>query len=87
MKPVVLVLAGIVLGCAAATVAPQLPRQAAVAAGETEVQQYCTSTNDYNNVEALNITVKNAAKKGWELVGVYRPGVGGTLYDYVCFKR
>ena len=85
MKSAVLVLSGIALGCAAAAVVPQLHGKSAVAAGE--VEQYCTSTNDYNNVEALNITVKNAAKKGWELVGVYRPGVGGTLYDYVCFKR
>ena len=52
------------------------------------MQQYCTTSGDFNNVEALNTLVKRAGAQGWELIGVYRPAqLGATYEDYVCFHR
>jgi hypothetical protein len=87
MKPVVLVFAGIVIGCATAAVVrpgPEAPAHAAAGA----VEQYCATSGDVNDIEAVDNLVKRAAQKGWELVGVYRPTPVGVVHeDYVCFRR
>jgi hypothetical protein len=81
-----LVLCGILLGCAAETVMRRTSADSALAA--TAVDQYCTTTHDFNNVEALDTLVGNAGRKGWALVGVYRAlPMGATHEDYVCFRR
>ena len=86
-RNVVLVLCGILLGCAAETVVHHAGRDT-VRAAAGAVDQYCTSTGDFNNVEALNTLVVNAGRKGWSLIGVYRPApMGATHEDYVCFQR
>ena len=83
----VLVLCGIVLGCAAESVVRRTGTDTVRAAG-TAVDQYCATTGDFNNVAALNEMVVSAGKKGWGLVGVYRPAqLGATHQDYVCFRR
>jgi hypothetical protein len=52
------------------------------------VDQYCTSTGDFNNIEAVDQMVRRAGSDGWTLVGVYRATqVGATHEDYVCFRR
>jgi hypothetical protein len=85
MKAILFVLSGIAVGCAAATVS----RSASTPARAAEVvQQYCTTSGDYNNVQAVDDLVKRAGREGWELVGVYRAApLGATREDYVCFKR
>jgi hypothetical protein len=86
-KSSVLVLCGVVLGCAATAVVTRPAGRSAHAAGGS-VAQYCTSTGDFNNVQALDDLVKTAGRDGWELVGVYRPAaLGATHEDYVCFRR
>jgi hypothetical protein len=88
MRASLLVLIGIVVGCAAGTVA-QLPSaggRRATAAGA--VEQYCTDTGEYNDTAALDALVRKAGAAGWELIGVYRPDkLGATWADYVCFRR
>jgi hypothetical protein len=87
MKASVLVLLGVVVGCAAGAVglAPTATR-AQPAPGA--IAQYCTDTGDFNDTEALDRLVRQAGKEGWELIGVYRPSpVGATHLDYVCFRR
>jgi hypothetical protein len=82
-----LVLCGILLGCAADSVVQSIRTDRVRAAG-TAVDQYCTTTGDFNNIEELNSLVVGAGKKGWALVGVYRaPPMGATHEDYVCFRR
>ena len=82
-----LVLCGILLGCAAESVIHGSRANTARAAGNA-VDQYCTTTGDFNNIEALNSLVEGAGRKGWTLVGVYRPAaMGATHEDYVCFQR
>jgi hypothetical protein len=86
MKNGVLVLCGILLGCAAQSAIGSSRLGTARAAGP--VDQYCTSTGDYNDVGKLDSLVKQAGQSGWALVGVYRPAaVGATLEDYACFRR
>jgi hypothetical protein len=83
----VLVLCGILLGCAAEQVVGRMHANGVRAAG-TIVYQYCTTTGDFNNVERLNSMVDSAGQKGWGLVGVYRAlPMGATHEDYVCFRR
>jgi hypothetical protein len=82
-----LVVAGILLGCAAESVVHQTGG-GRVRAAANAVDQYCTTTHDFNNVEALDTLVTNAGRKGWALIGVYRPApMGATHEDYVCFRR
>jgi hypothetical protein len=86
-RNVLLAVCGILVGCAAESVMHGIRADTARAAG-TAVDQYCTTTGDFNNVEALNSLVVGAGKKGWSLVGVYRPApIGATHEDYVCFQR
>jgi hypothetical protein len=81
-----LVLCGILLGCAAQTVVGDSGYGTARAAAP--VNQYCTTTGDYNEVGKLDSLVKQAGRDGWTLVGVYRPAaLGSTIEDYVCFRR
>lgn len=89
MKSTFLLLSGIFIGCAAATVSTLAPSsRASAAAAPGAVEQYCTSTGDFNNVKALDSAVKQAGLAGWELIGVYRPSpVGSTYEDYICFRR
>ena len=86
-RNVILVLCGILVGCAAGLLAQSIHPNSARAAGAV-VDQYCTTTGDYNSIERLNSLVVGAGKKGWALVGVYRPApLGTTREDYVCFRR
>jgi hypothetical protein len=86
IKNGVLVLCGILLGCAAQSAIGSSRLGTARAAGP--VDQYCTSTGDYNDVGKLDSLVKQAGQSGWALVGVYRPAAVGTTYeDYACFRR
>jgi hypothetical protein len=81
-----LVLCGILLGCAAQSVVGDSRHGTAHAAGP--VNQYCTTTGDYNDAAKLDALVKQAGRDGWTLVGVYRPAaVGSTFEDYVCFRQ
>ena len=88
MKGYVLVLLGIVVGCAAGA-AGLVPSVGVGQTGGTRaVEQYCTDTGDYNNTDALNAVVQKAGVQGWELVTVARAeAVGMTKWDYVCFRR
>jgi hypothetical protein len=84
-KPTVLVLTGILIGCATAAVTRSSAPPARAAGA---VEQYCTTSGDFNNIAAVNDVVKRAGEKGWELIGVYRPvQLGATFEDYVCFHR
>lgn len=88
MKASVLVLVGLVVGCAAGAVGVGLAPTQAQTAGPVAIMQYCTDTGDFNDTEALDRLVRQAGKEGWELIGVYRPSpVGATHLDYVCFRR
>ena len=89
MKGSVLVLIGIALGCAAGA-AGVVPRMSVgqSASGGPAVQQFCTSTGQYNHIDALDEIVRRAGTGGWELVTVARPTpLGATHSDYVCFRR
>lgn len=86
IKNSVLVLCGVLLGCAAQSVVGDSRHGTAHAAGP--VNQYCTTTGDYNDAAKLDTLVKQAGRDGWTLVGVYRPAaVGSTFEDYVCFRH
>jgi hypothetical protein len=85
MKAILFVFSGIVVGCAAATVSRSVSTPARAAGA---VQQYCTSSGDWNNVQAVDQLVRRAGHEGWELVGVYRGAAQGVnREDYVCFRR
>jgi hypothetical protein len=87
MKPALLVLTGIALGCSAAAVT-RLSANRPARAANAAVEQYCTTSGDYNNIKAVNTLVKQAGERGWELIGVYRPHhLGASYEDYVCFRR
>ena len=86
MKASVLVLVGLVVGCAAGAVG--LGPTRAQTAPAVPIAQYCTDTGDYNDTGALDRLVRQAGQEGWELIGVYRPSpMGATHLDYVCFRR
>jgi len=85
MRAAWLVLAGMAVGCAAATATTYSAGRPARAA--SPVRQYCEGTGDFNNVAKVDAVVKEAGREGWELVGVYRPAEGVVREDYVCFRR
>jgi hypothetical protein len=86
-RPTILVLCGILLGCAATAVGTKHVGKVARAAPGS-IEQRCTSTDDYNNVVALDRMVKAAGHDGWALIGVYRAAnIGVKHEDYVCFRR
>jgi hypothetical protein len=88
MKPTLLVLAGILIGCAAAAVGTRSQADSAHAQATPVVLQYCTTTGDFNNIELVDDMVRKAGQAGWELIGVYRPAhLGATVQDYVCFRH
>ena len=88
-KSALLILTGILVGCAAATVAtPTGPRSPKLASAAGAVQQYCVGSKNFNSVEAVDRIVRKAGEDGWSLVGVYRATPMGMSHeDYICFKR
>ena len=88
MKGSILVLLGLVLGCAVGAVGLAPSTTVGQARAAASVEQYCTDTADFNNTATLDSMVRKAGYDGWELVGVYRPTqLGATHVDYVCFRR
>jgi hypothetical protein len=88
MRASLLILLGIVVGCAAGAVvqSPLGTGRATAAAGV--VEQYCTDTGQYNDVAAVDQLVRKAGQAGWQLIGVYRANpLGMARTDYVCFYR
>jgi hypothetical protein len=85
-RPTILILCGILLGCAATAVVTKPAGVAAAAVAS--VEQYCTTTRDFNNVGAVDQMVQNAGRDGWALIGVYRATpLGARHEDYLCFRR